>query len=311
MGALGFFWKCDAVEMKAKKHIYCACVLTILLWGVETWAMTDALMNKLNVFHHRSIRLILRIKMEKVKDEKITNEMVRARFGNIPAINELVRVRKLKFTSHIIRECTSPSTTLTAWMPGSRPRGRPRCTARSTILEHLKVVLPNHVSPDGKLCSWAPFAQDWILWIKLLKGEITPEEFPPQNSNSSSYKQSSSSSSHSNHHYYYQDSNFSSSASPPSSPPPSNSHNHNSRPPSPPPQTNNRDIQPAYHTLGVPSSATMREVTTAYRRLAREFHPDKWNSLKTLTLTKCEERFKSMSNAYECIREHIHLPDQQ
>ena len=64
MGALSFFWRCDDVDIQAKKHIYCACVLTILLWGVETWALTDGLVKQLNVFHHCSIRSILRIKME-------------------------------------------------------------------------------------------------------------------------------------------------------------------------------------------------------------------------------------------------------
>ena len=55
MGALGCYWNCNEVPMKAKRHIYMACVLTILLWGAKTWAPTEAEIAKMNVFHHRSI----------------------------------------------------------------------------------------------------------------------------------------------------------------------------------------------------------------------------------------------------------------
>jgi curved DNA-binding protein CbpA len=51
-----------------------------------------------------------------------------------------------------------------------------------------------------------------------------------------------------------------------------------------------------YATLGVDSSATQREIRDAYRRLARETHPDQHRGD-----TATERRFKKVARAYEVI----------
>ncbi|PNX67310.1 chaperone protein dnaJ, partial [Trifolium pratense] len=48
-----------------------------------------------------------------------------------------------------------------------------------------------------------------------------------------------------------------------------------------------------YSTLGVPKSATVKEIKAAYRRLARQYHPDV-NKEPGAT-----DKFKEISNAYE------------
>jgi len=51
-----------------------------------------------------------------------------------------------------------------------------------------------------------------------------------------------------------------------------------------------------YKLLGVPSSATAKEITKAYRKLARELHPD-----ANPDDAKAEERFKEVAAAYDVI----------
>jgi molecular chaperone DnaJ len=51
-----------------------------------------------------------------------------------------------------------------------------------------------------------------------------------------------------------------------------------------------------YAILGVPETATAKEITKAYRKLARELHPD-----KNPGDTKAEERFKAVSAAYDVL----------
>ena len=90
MGALKFYWHCPEVSLESKVHIYKACIITILLWGAETWAFTPTHGKRLEVFHHRSLRSILQIKWQQMKEE-------RRRFGNIMRIQAIICERKLTF----------------------------------------------------------------------------------------------------------------------------------------------------------------------------------------------------------------------
>ena len=51
-----------------------------------------------------------------------------------------------------------------------------------------------------------------------------------------------------------------------------------------------------YRTLGVTKDSTDAEIKRAYRKLARQYHPD-----RNPNDTASEERFKSIQNAYDMI----------
>ena len=50
-----------------------------------------------------------------------------------------------------------------------------------------------------------------------------------------------------------------------------------------------------YETLGVSESASQAEIKKAYRRLARQYHPD------ICKKKECEEKFKEINAAYEVL----------
>ena len=136
-----------------------ACVLAVLLWGAETCVPMEPEINKMNVFHHRSICWILKIKMSQVQEERMTNESIRSKFGKIKPINVIIREPQLNFIGHVVQKSGIANTVLSAWTEGRRPCGCPIYTTRSTYLKYLKEILPNHTKDDGELSSWIMFTK--------------------------------------------------------------------------------------------------------------------------------------------------------
>ena len=56
------------------------------------------------------------------------------------------------------------------------------------------------------------------------------------------------------------------------------------------------DYKDYYKILGVGKSASKDEIKKAYRKLAKEYHPDKTKGNKNL-----EEKFKEVSEAYQVL----------
>ena len=63
MGAMSKIWNDDHVDTYSKYLIFRAITYNILLWGCESWAIRKSLLAYLEVFLHRGIRIILKVKM--------------------------------------------------------------------------------------------------------------------------------------------------------------------------------------------------------------------------------------------------------
>jgi hypothetical protein len=331
MGALKHFWRNPYVDLRTKVSIFKAIPLNLLLWGCETWALRESLLDTLDVFLHRSIRRILGITITQVQDEHIKNSSIRKTFYNIPDIRNQIAIRQTSFLGKVVRapDQHPPKQLLAAWCNHPRPIGGPLMTNKKSMVKSLHLLLPaemtepkqvrNRVTKemeikqvlnkDGKTSLWINIALDTALWEWHIEKLRQPGvEIPPPDPNRRSSNTSSTPPPSPNNN------------NPPPSPPP----RHNNAPSTPPRRRPNNHAPPsprsnhtstnydpelvnsnknhALRALGLPRNATEREVRTKFRRLSMIYHPDKYSPALGISQERATAHFQTINNANEYLR---------
>lgn len=110
------------MPMKEKRKVYNMCILPCLLYGCQTWALTEHLANKIKVCQNSIERSTIGVKR---KDrEKLINIKSKTKFKNAYTTYKQL---KWRWTGHMMREKQEKWTKLiTEWYPldGKRHRGR-------------------------------------------------------------------------------------------------------------------------------------------------------------------------------------------
>ena len=169
MGALRHFFNNKHVNLRTKYLIYLAIPINIVLCSCKAWGTTKDHIKKLEAFHHKSIRSILKINMHQVKEQRITNEQIREKFLDIRNIGDFISERQLRWLSKIAQmdDTRLPRQLLTAWCDNPRPRGRPQQTIRNCQVRAIQRILPS-VSEEGRTAEWIDIAADRAAWSGLL-----------------------------------------------------------------------------------------------------------------------------------------------
>ena len=84
--------------MKSKLSLYNSLVIPVAIYANETWKSNNNLAHKLDVFHHRCLRELLKILWQ----DHVTNDTVGQRSGQWK-LSEIVKERILKMLGHILR----------------------------------------------------------------------------------------------------------------------------------------------------------------------------------------------------------------
>jgi hypothetical protein len=156
------------LKLHHKREIYKTHVLSIVLYGCESWALSFDNRRKLRSFHHKSIRSIMNINMHQVQHQHIKNEKIRQDFG-IHDITDYVNKRQMKWIYHLgglyIKQQEenknwgefTVQNLLFAWC--EKPKnGRPQRSLRDTYRENLLILYPNEPAfQSGK-------GSDFKLW---------------------------------------------------------------------------------------------------------------------------------------------------
>jgi len=119
-------WRQQSISHTTKMRIYNAAVLSVLLYGTETWLLTGTLSSRLDSFDSRALRSILGIHW----CDLISNEMMRVLAGQIPA-SSLAARRRVHWHGHVLHlPPHHPSRVILDFHPGSfgwkRPQGAPQ-----------------------------------------------------------------------------------------------------------------------------------------------------------------------------------------
>ena len=91
-------WQNISLTMNTKLRVYQPCLISILLYGSETWAPHARQETKLNLFHMRCLKRILGITWQ----DRIPNTTVLEKV-NCSSIHALLSQRRLRWLEHICR----------------------------------------------------------------------------------------------------------------------------------------------------------------------------------------------------------------
>lgn len=158
---IGNAWKCywrlreimknEEIKLSVKSKLYNTCVLPVLTYGCQTWALTKAQSKKLETCQTAMERSMLDLR----KSDRVQNKTIRNR---TKIQNVTTRIRKLKWqwTGHIIRGIEKWNRSIVFWYPRNRKRKRGRPIRRWE--DEIKAIA-------GKL--WTRKALNRVEWKEM------------------------------------------------------------------------------------------------------------------------------------------------
>jgi urease beta subunit len=128
-------WRSKEIRLTTKLKIFNSNVKSILLYGAETWSLTEINEARIQSFLNKCLRNILGI----FWPEKIRNEDLWEKTKQIPSITQ-IKLRKWKWIGHTLRKGNANTTCQALrWTPqGKRKRGRPKLTWRRVVEKEMK-----------------------------------------------------------------------------------------------------------------------------------------------------------------------------
>ena len=127
---LSNIWQASNISRKTKASLFKSLVLSVLLYGCETWKLTKGEEEKLDSFQTKSIRKIFRIRWNQYIPNRTILEMAGAE-----KISQEVRRRRWCWIGHVLRKNKNDDCAVAlGWAPeGRRKRGRPKTTWRRMV----------------------------------------------------------------------------------------------------------------------------------------------------------------------------------
>jgi hypothetical protein len=165
--SLNAIWRSKIYRKETKLRLYNAIVKSTLLFGSECWTKTKKIEKKLNVFHLKFLRRIMRV----FYPNSVSNKEILWRVGQENIVVELTDW-KWRWISHMARRGPTNLTKQSfLWKPGSkRKRGRPRETWMRVADRECKVAAGKHFPRVEE--QDAEHREDWLRMVVAVRTEV-------------------------------------------------------------------------------------------------------------------------------------------
>ena len=152
-------WK-SAMNADLKKRFFVATVESILLYGCESWAMTDTMERSLSGTYTRMLRKALNVHWS---SHTTNNEL----YGKLPRVDMKIAERRLRLAGHCYRHPELSTQKLLLWEPthGTRRRGRPKATYLDTLMRDTGATCAHDL---------ANLMEDRDVWRSMVKSRSHP-----------------------------------------------------------------------------------------------------------------------------------------
>ena len=112
-------WNVAAISISTKIRVFRSCVLSVLLYGAETWTTTFSCRRKLQSFYTKCLRKIAGFNLYKQEQWSLTDTALCSWLG-VPHINHIISQARLRWLGHLARmeNHRLPKQMLFAFIPG-------------------------------------------------------------------------------------------------------------------------------------------------------------------------------------------------
>ncbi len=151
-------------SIQLRMRFFNAACISILLYGCESWVLSEQQSNKLDVFARTCYRIMLGIRQSEVH---MTNEQLYAEADNQRPITETIRMRQLQFTGHCLRmPIDEPANIYVLYTSNIAPTHR-RGAPRKRYLDQISEYLCSDKTIKYNAIEIAEFAKDKKNWRRI------------------------------------------------------------------------------------------------------------------------------------------------
>ena len=155
--------KASRPTLKFKMRLFNAAVVSVLLYGCETWVLAEELAKKLGIFARTCYRVVLGITQA---ESHMTNDELYRITGQRP-MREVIKKRQLQFTGHCLRMDSEENTNIYVLYTsnvGTNKQGRPH----KTYLDQISEYVSGDKSVKHTAEAIAKLARDKTEWYRVV-----------------------------------------------------------------------------------------------------------------------------------------------